>query len=288
MYLKFNKFCESRETLRIGVIIIKIFTIKLWTGNLLMMSCIAFILMLNIMDVSAAEDKKFIDISDEYNSSYSPIADVVDIKVSDSESIRIGVGDNKTVSKVDSSSISDIEDSSKPTGIGVEVSEILKFKDIVEEEVKIRIAIKAKTYSETNTQGGLVDIANPDDNYTTKKLSIKGEDRRILEALVQGEAGNQGFIGAAMVAQCIKDMYFLGNFSSVNAVRTNCGYSGSIKGTPCQDVKDAVAYIFDEGGYAVKHRMLYFYAPRIVRSGFHESQNLIVDYKNHRFFDRWN
>lgn len=253
-----------------------------------MMLCIAFIVMLNTVNVSAAEDKKFIDINDGYNSGNSSIEDVVDIKISDSESIRIGVGATETVSKVSSKSSIEVKDSSKSTGIGVEVSEILKFKDIVEEEAKIKAAIKAKTYSETTTQGGLVDIDNPDDSYTTRKLSITGNDRKILEALVQGEAGNQGFIGAAMVAQCIKDMYFLGNFNSVNAVRLNCGYSGSISGTPCQDVKDAVAYIFDEGGYAVKHRMLYFYAPKIVKSGFHESQNLIVDYKDHRFFDRWN
>lgn len=247
--------------------------------------CMAFIICLNTINASAADEKKFIDINNNYNT--DSIGDVVDISVSDNESIRVGI-DTKETSTVKADKVDNAQDSSKSTGIGVDVAEILKFKDIVIEESRIKAAIKARTYSETQTQGGLVDIANPDENYTTRKLSITGNDRKILEALVQGEAGNQGFIGAALVAQCIKDMYFLGNFNSVNAVRLNCGYSGSITGTPCQNVKDAVAYIFDEGGYAVKHRVLYFYAPNIVKSGFHESQNLIIDYKDHRFFDRWN
>ena len=102
-----------------------------------------------------------------------------------------------------------------------------------------------------------------------------------------GEAGNQGFEGAALVAQCIRDMYITGGFSSVESVRTNCGYSGRLTTAPNQDVLDAVSFIFDEGGYAVKHRILYFYNPAYSAGRFHESQNLIIQYKNHKFFDRW-
>lgn len=145
-------------------------------------------------------------------------------------------------------------------------------------------------YSTIVSQGGLLDIQSPDPNYTTNVVNISGADRDILERLVMGEAGNQGFEGAALVAQCIKDMYILGNYDSVESVRTSCGYSGSLKIEPNEDVLKAVEYVFDNGGYAVKHRILYFYSPSNMESGysgFHESQNNIINYGGHKFFDRW-
>ena len=139
-------------------------------------------------------------------------------------------------------------------------------------------------------QGGLIDIQSPDPNYNVNVVKISGKDREILERLVMGEAGNQGFEGAALVAQCIKDMYIHGNYDSIESVRISCKYSGSLKFEPNEDVITAVKYIFDEGGYAVKHRILYFYSPSNMEfgySGFHESQNNVINYGGHKFFDEW-
>jgi hypothetical protein len=63
-------------------------------------------------------------------------------------------------------------------------------------------------------------------------------------------------------------------------------YSGSTSRTPNKNVLDAVAYVFDEGGYAVRHPILYFYAYTSHYSSWHETQELIVQYKDHRFFWR--
>lgn len=142
-------------------------------------------------------------------------------------------------------------------------------------------------YSETTSQGGLLDISNPDPNYTNAVVNISGSDRDILEALVYGESGNQGFTGMALLAQCIKDMYLMGGYSSIEEVRTSCGYVGSISKGTSEEAKAAVSYIFDQGGYAVKHRILVMYAPAICSSPWHESQNFIIQYKDVRFFDYW-
>ena len=231
------------------------------------------------------ESTKFTDVHSNPNS----IDDVIDIKVSDTETVRVGVKANSSANytRVTEYVPEDQRSTAENIGAGISVSEIMEYKNIVEQEVKMKAAIRAKSYSETNLQGGLVDIANPDNNYTNRVIKVTGQDRVILENLVFGEAGNQGFIGCALVAQAIKDMYILGGYSSVNDVRLNTGYSGSITKGTNQDAKDAVAYVFDQGGYAVKHRILYFYAPRLVASKFHESQNFIIEYGGHRFFDRW-
>ena len=133
----------------------------------------------------------------------------------------------------------------------------------------------------------LLQIANPDASYKGCTISLTSYDRDILERLVMGEAGAEGYIGCALVAQTIRDTMVNCGYTSVEAVRTNCGYYGSLNKTPNADVKKAVAFIFDQGGSAVQHDMLYFYAPNLCTSGFHESQEFVVQYGSHRFFDSW-
>lgn len=133
----------------------------------------------------------------------------------------------------------------------------------------------------------LIDISNPDTSYSGKSVALTQSDRDLLERLVMGEAGNQGYIGAALVAQAIRDTMYYRNVNSVQAVRDMYKYSGSISKAPNQDVLDAVSYIFDEGGYAVRHKVYYFYAPKAVRSSWHESQCFVIEYKGHRFFSTW-
>ena len=244
---------------------------------------------------------KYINMEDPANMQNNPIAEVVDIPVSDNQSIRIGLTEeylnvNYSSLETDAELSVMVNKSNNELYVGDVVNNISKAEEELEREAEeARIAeaeaqLAKRTYSTTKTQGGLLDIAKPDPNYTGTAIKVTGSDRDILERLVMGEAGNQGFEGAALVAQCIRDMYLAGGFSSVDAVRRNCGYSGSLKRTPNQDVLDAVSYIFDQGGYAVKHRIFYFYSPANMSNGyskFHESQNNIINYKDHKFFDRW-
>lgn len=136
----------------------------------------------------------------------------------------------------------------------------------------------------TSQSKALAEISNPDENYFGHVIILEDSDRDLLEHLVMGEAGNQGMIGAALVAQAIRDTMVYKGFDTVAEVRKALKYSGSISKEPNQDVKDAVAFIFDQGGYAVRHKVLYFYAPKIVNSTWHESQTFIIEYGGHRFF----
>lgn len=126
-----------------------------------------------------------------------------------------------------------------------------------------------------------------DSNYHGQSIVLDSENRHTLECLVMGEAGNQGFIGAALVAQTIHDTMLNDGDFNVNSIRIKHGYTGSIDNEPNDDVKQAVAFIFDKGGMAVQHRLIYFYAPKVTSSDFHENQKFIVTYKGHKFFDSW-
>jgi spore germination cell wall hydrolase CwlJ-like protein len=250
-----------------------------------------------------SQTSNFADIHDAGNSTKNTVIDsIIDVNVDNDTTIRLGLTKDAVSMNYTTLESSDVKDTESSVIYSdedsISISEILSYQDIIqqerEEEAK-RLAeeearkksIAAKTYSETTTQGGLVDIASPDSSYGNAVVSITGNDRSILEHLVMGEAGGQGFIGAALVAQCIKDMYIYGGYTSIDSLRRNCGYTGSLNNTPNQDVIDAVAYVFDQGGYAVQHRIFYFYAPALCTSKWHESQNFIIQYGGHRFFDRW-
>lgn len=133
----------------------------------------------------------------------------------------------------------------------------------------------------------LLDISNPDTNYVSYSITLTEYDRDILQRLVMGEAGGEGFIGCCLVAQAIRDTMIADGYKSVEAVRTSMGYQASLYNTPNQDAIDAVNFIFDQGGAAVQHSIIYFYAPALCTSGFHESQEFVVAHNSHRFFDRW-
>ena len=133
----------------------------------------------------------------------------------------------------------------------------------------------------------LMNIDLPDESYTGAAVTLDPADRELLEHLVMGEAGNEGFIGAALVAQAIRDAIVYKGFTSVAEVRNALSYSGNIDNTPNADTLSAVSYIFDQGGCAVKHTVYYFYAFHKTESKWHESQQFITQVGNHRFFSTW-
>ena len=145
--------------------------------------------------------------------------------------------------------------------------------------------------TEWNLDSGvaLLESAVVDSEYDSSPLALTAESRYMFERLVQGEAGSEGFAGAAIVAQSLRDnMRDKGVYDTMQ-IKSIMAYSGSTRNAPCDDVKRACAFILDEGGMAVQHRVLYFYAPRWVSghwSSFHERQVFLIEYKGHRVFDR--
>ena len=131
----------------------------------------------------------------------------------------------------------------------------------------------------------LLDIDNPDPNYVGYAVSLNDEDRDMTERILMGEAGGEGFIGMALVAQCIKDTYLNGSYSSIAQLLRDNGYYGSTSITPSETAKEVVNYIFDQGGSAVQHDIRIFYATNMCSSAWHESQEFVVQYNYVRFFN---
>ena len=190
------------------------------------------------------------------------------------EEIETGTVEEETVEEetVEEETVEDI------TEISEEVSDIVE----IEEEAQPILEIIPVDQSQA-----LLKIDNPQEEYSGSIVSLSTDDRYILEHLVMGEAGNQGYEGAALVAQCIRDTMVYDVISSVEQVRTQYKYSGSLNIEPNQDVLNAVKFIFDDGGIAVKHRVQYFYAPRICSGDWHETQDFVIEHGGHKFFAKW-
>lgn len=151
-------------------------------------------------------------------------------------------------------------------------------------------AIPPKTPADYNAQwnaGYLIAIDNPDTTYECSKVTLSDEDRDLLERLCMGEFGSGGFVGAALIAQAVKDAMCFDGYTSVKSIIECCHYTGRTDIGTNDACKQAVRYIFDENHDAVQHRIMYMYNPLIVQSAFHESQNYILTYQDVRFFDRW-
>lgn len=54
---------------------------------------------------------------------------------------------------------------------------------------------------------------------------------------------------------------------------------------PSDEVKKAVAKVFDDGETATDREILYFYAPALCQSLWHESQTYVCTIGGHRFFE---
>ncbi len=127
----------------------------------------------------------------------------------------------------------------------------------------------------------LLQISNPDPNYMGRPLQVS--DRATLEGLVMGEWGND-YIGAVLVAQCIRDSMVKEGTNSAAVIKRKYGYTAPIRKSVSNTVIQAVTYVFDEGGSGVQHPIYYFYASNLVRGRWHETQKFIVQRKAVRFF----
>lgn len=167
--------------------------------------------------------------------------------------------------------------------------EIVEQEKIEEEQQQVAVVEVEQSKIETtitmiDQSEALIEISEPEKDYTGAVVTLSAEDRSLLEHLVMGEAGGEGIVGAALVAQAIRDTMIYKGFNTVAEVRNALSYSGDISKEPNQDTLDAVKYIFDEGGIVVKHKIFYFYAPRWCSSSWHESQHFIIEYGGHKFF----
>lgn len=117
------------------------------------------------------------------------------------------------------------------------------------------------------------------------KYPLTESERRVVECMVMGEARGESYEGKVLVAQCILNACIIDDLQP-SEVRTQFKYSGW-HDNPNDEVKLAVSEVFDNGYTITDEPILYFYAPKYSKGGFHETQRYILTEGGHKFFARW-
>ena len=96
------------------------------------------------------------------------------------------------------------------------------------------------------------------------------------------ESGIEPFDGKMAVSQCILNACEKTGKRPAEIVE-EYGYT-ALRVEPNAETREAVAAVFDAGETVTDAEILYFYAPELVYSEWHESQTYICTIGGHRFF----
>ena len=120
-------------------------------------------------------------------------------------------------------------------------------------------------------------------------FNLTKTDRKTIQYIVAGEAKGEPMEGKMAVAQCILNGMVKSGWSA-ERVRIEYQYSGwddeleNVNPEAWAEVVEAVSRVFDDGELISDKPILYFYAPNITSSFWHESLNFSCELSNHRFF----
>jgi spore germination cell wall hydrolase CwlJ-like protein len=96
------------------------------------------------------------------------------------------------------------------------------------------------------------------------------------------EAEDEPYTGKILVCQCILNACHLNNKRPAEIIK-QYAYAKR-RPEPSKSVIQAVAAVFDRGETVTDEQIIYFYAPALVESAFHERQRFILEVGGHRFF----
>ena len=125
--------------------------------------------------------------------------------------------------------------------------------------------------------------------YRPRFFNLTEADRKTIQYIVAGEAKGEPIEGKMAVAQCILNGMVKSGWSA-ERVRIEYQYSGwddeleNVNPKAWAEVVEAVSRVFDDGELISDKPILYFYAPDITSSSWHESLNHAVTIEGHRFF----
>ena len=120
-------------------------------------------------------------------------------------------------------------------------------------------------------------------------FNLAETDRKTIQYIVAGEAKGEPMEGKMAVAQCILHGMVKSGWSA-ERVRIEYQYSGwddeleNVNPEAWDEVVEAVSRVFDDGELISDKPILYFYAPDITSSSWHESLNHAVTIGGHKFF----
>ena len=184
-------------------------------------------------------------------------------------------------------------------GFGFEI-EICKSNPKIENEIQDLGHVKGDDVEATGYAGnwdGNFDIENEIQildlamvEYSLPPFfNLTETDRKTIQYIVAGEAKGEPMEGKMAVAQCILNGMVKSGWSA-ERVRIEYKYSGwddELENTNSEawaEVVEAVSRVFDDGELISDKPILYFYAPNVVSSSWHESLNHAVTIEGHRFF----
>lgn len=107
--------------------------------------------------------------------------------------------------------------------------------------------------------------------------------RAYMRGFVMAESGIEPFDGKMAVSQCILNVCEKTGKRPVEIV-AEYGYTDR-RVEPNAETREAVAAVFDAGETVTDADILYFYAPELVYSEWHESQTYVCTIGGHRFFE---
>ena len=114
------------------------------------------------------------------------------------------------------------------------------------------------------------------------RFYLSDYERAELESLVMAESGAESYEGQMGVAQCILKA---GEKEDKQPSEIAIMYRYTKhRPAPNESVKEAVRAVFDRGEVITDAKILYFYAPALVYSAWHESQTYVLTVGGHKFF----
>lgn len=111
---------------------------------------------------------------------------------------------------------------------------------------------------------------------------LSAAERDLVERVVMAEAGGEPYEGQLLVCQCILNACELNNKRPAEIVKKYSYARG--RPEPSESVVAAVSAVFDRGETVTDEPVIYFYAPGLVKSKFHESQRYVMSVGGHKFF----
>ena len=114
------------------------------------------------------------------------------------------------------------------------------------------------------------------------RYPLTPQERDLVERVVMAESGGESYKGQMLVAQCILNACEIDGIRPAEVIRKYV--YAKARPEPSDSVKRAVSAVFDKGEQVTDEPIVYFYAPRMVKSEFHESQVFCIEEGGHRFF----
>ena len=131
----------------------------------------------------------------------------------------------------------------------------------------------------------IIEEAVPAEVAPLNMYYLSAEQRAVVEHTVACEARGESFEGMKLVAQCIRNAAELDGISPLEAVvkYQYADYPVEVS----DDVREAVAAVFDRGEFVTDEPILFFYSPANMADGvseWHESLRFVISEGGHRFF----